>query len=63
MTKRLNRSATMRELIEKDGKALMGDPKAICPNCGKGPKPFQVITPRLGWNLTAWIPCTCKARN
>lgn len=59
--KRTGRAVTMRELIEKDGVALLGSDKP-CPHCGKPPKPFEVVTPGEGWVLQFLIPCTCRSR-
>lgn len=55
-TERLNRPMSMRDLIAKEGGAMLGNPEAKCPHCGKEARAYEVTTPRLGWMLIFWIP-------
>ncbi len=62
---RLNRPVALRDLIAREGGAVLGNPDATCPHCGKGARPYEVTTPRLGWTLMFWIPptqCCAKSR-
>ncbi len=63
MTARLNRPTSMKDLIAKDGSAVLGNPDP-CVHCGAEAKPYEVVTPRLGWTLMFWIPpVNCCVKN
>lgn len=55
-------SATLGELLAKNGVAVFGRPDALCPHCGAAPRMLEIVTPRRGHVLQFWIPCTCRSR-
>lgn len=65
MTRRLGRSATIGELLTRNGEAMIGNAEVLtCPHCGAPPRESVQVTPVNGYTLRFLIPpFGCCAQN